>query len=589
MADSATVETPVLIVGGGPSGLTISILLSNLGVSSLVVERHPGTSPFPKAHLLNPRTMEIFRQAGVADDIYSFGGDTSNCKVRYVTSLAGEASLDRRTIFEFDAFGGGGLRAQGDQASPCPHTHLPQLRLEPMLLRHAQSYEGGAVRFNHEFVSAVQDGQGITSLVRDLASGRTLSVRSEYVVAADGGRTIAAQAGAVMEGPKGLAKLVSNHISCDLSAWVPGDALITLLIHPENPFRFVSLLPMGPSWGAASEEWGVSLALHPDDSRKLSEDDVRQIIKDAFRIPGIEFELHRSSTWIVERVVADRFRFGRIFLAGDAAHRHVPTTGLGLNSGVHDAHNLAWKLSAVLAGRAHPDLLDTYEAERRPAAIRNADWALLTYQNSKVVDFALGTSPSASVQQNVASLEQFFAETPSGVTTRALAAETIGTQRTEYQALDIEIGFSYSGPAIVPDGTPPPQADPFGTSHEPSARPGRRVPHSWLDVNMSTLDVTQRGDRFALLTGPDSKVWRTAAASAESELDVKVDTAVVPDPSCFGIAADGAVLVRPDNHVGWRAHTAPEHPTDALRAALGQVLGVLSEQPEAEAVSAGDS
>lgn len=587
-----TIEVPVLIVGGGPAGLTSSILLSNLGIEHMLVERHPATSPFPKAHLINPRTLEILRQAGVADDIYQLGGPPGEYRVRFQTTLGGDGPLERKELFAMDGFGGGSLREYTERVTPCPHTNLPQMRLEPVLRRHAEQRAPGAVLFGHELLEATQDAESVTAQIRECGTGRTFTVRAEYLIGSDGGKTLGRQLGVSFEGPTSLARLVSNHISADLSGRVQEDALITLLMHPENPFKFVGLVPMGPTyasgsnWACKSEEWGVSFALRPNDQSELTEESVAPIIREALRLPDLELEVHRTNSWAVERVVADRFRFGRIFLVGDAAHRHVPTNGLGLNSAVQDVHNLVWKLANVLNGHAGPGLLDTYEAERRPADVRNADWALFTYLNSANVAAGLGLSETATREQNIAALTAYLADTQEGATLRARGAEIIATQRMEYQALDIELGFSYESTSVVPDGTPAPPCDPMGLHYSPSTRPGHRLPHAWLQFGterVSTHDLTGVGESFALITGRDGGVWSEAATAVAAELDVALNVVCIGsadgylDPSgaweeLSDIAENGAILVRPDNHVAWRTPSCPPGPAQTLMKVLSGVL-----------------
>jgi 2,4-dichlorophenol 6-monooxygenase len=305
-------------------------------------------------------------------------------------------------------------------------------------------------------------------------------------------------------------------------------------------------------------------------------------------LPDLELTVHKTSDWLVNRVVADRFTFGRIFLAGDAAHRHVPTNGLGLNSAVHDSHNLAWKLAAVLNDRAHPDLLSTYEAERRPADLRNADWALFTFFNHQLIDAGLGISPMAPPEANAAAITAYLSDAPMGRTLRARAHEALQTQRTEYGALDIDLGYVYETTAVVGDGTPVPEADPMGCDYRPVARPGHRLPHVWLEHGgdtLSTHDLTGASARFVLITGPDGEVWRDAAARITAGAGLGL-VAVSVGPGCdyddpdgawasvAGIGGDGAVLVRPDNHVAYRAATLVDDPEAELRAAFGQILGV---------------
>ncbi|GAF43589.1 FAD-dependent monooxygenase [Rhodococcus wratislaviensis] len=583
-------DTQVLVVGAGGCGLTLSIMLADLGVDHLIIERHATTSHLPKAHYLNSRTMEIFRQHGLADDVYAAGMPTHNATVRYITGLGGSGPLDRHELYTFDAFGGGALRERYEEAAAGVPTNFPQLRLEPLLRQHAEKRSAGSVRFGHELVSCIQDEDGVTAVVRDRARGEEYEVRAAYLVGADGGKIVGSQVGAVLDGPGPFANLKTMHVTMDLSEYIPGDALLTHVTRPGTRFWWVALVPMGPSWGPNCEEWGVAFAFRPDDQEPLADSDAPDAIREVLNLPDLEMTVHRGGEWLVERVVADRFRFGRIFLAGDAAHRHVPTGGLGLNSAVHDVHNLAWKLAAVVHGRcADPErLLQSYEDERRPADVANADWALFTFLNHQTTDLSLGISPGATLEENTAAVLSFVSDTPMGATLRARATEIMGTQRTEYEALEVELGFGYSSAAVVPDGTPAPHRDPMGCLYTPTTRPGHRLPHAWLTdpegERLSTHDLVGNQGGFVLLTGRDGAAWRSAAAAAERAHGVRVEVCSIGDAetdladptgtwtSMCGICSDGAVLVRPDNIVGYRARTRPADPEAALHDAVRAIL-----------------
>jgi 2,4-dichlorophenol 6-monooxygenase len=323
----------------------------------------------------------------------------------------------------------------------------------------------------------------------------------------------------------------------------------------------------------------------PDDPERFDEDAIVPRIRKLLKVPDLDVTVHRVSHWILDAIVAERYREGRVFLAGDAAHRHPPTTGLGLNTAIQDAHNLAWKLAAVAAGGAPEELLDSYDAERRPVGARNAEWALLTWTNHLIVDAGLGVIPGAPPEANEAVFHALFADTPDGATRRARFAEVIGTQRIEFQAHDIEIGILYERGAIVSDGTPPPERDPMGSIHVPSTRPGARLPHAWLEragERISTHDVVGRG-AFTVLVGEDGEPWLQAARTVDAELEVSVNALRIGGgrdlsdatgrwARVVGTDADGALLVRPDGHVGWRARSAPADPTAALREALASIL-----------------
>jgi 2,4-dichlorophenol 6-monooxygenase len=593
-------EVPVLIIGGGGCGLSASVFLSDLGVEHLLVERHSTTSHLPKAHYLNQRTMEVFRQHGVADSIYAVSSPPELMnKVRWRTSLGGDGPLDGRTIFTMDAFGGGELRAQYEADSPCVSGNYPQIRLEPLLRQRAEAQAGAdRIRFDHELLELDDTGDRVVATIRDRVQDRTYQVSARYVIAADGGKTVGAQLGVTMAGPTGLLDMVSTHLTADFSQWADESCLITWFLNPDGGGGWASgvMAPMGPTWGAHSEEWCVHFTFDPADAEladKQGRFDAEAIvprIRELLKVPEIDITVHKVSHWILEGVLADRYRVGRVFLAGDAAHRHPPTTGLGLNTAIQDAHNLAWKLAAVLKNQAAPSLLDSYEPERQPIGMRNVDWAMFTFLNHLVIDAGLGLMPGASAEENRAAYEAFFEDTPMGATRRARAQEVVSTQRTEFQAHDLEIGFRYEAGALVPDGTQAPPSDPMGSTYHPTTRPGHRLPHAWLTNSgggrVSTHDLAP-WDGFALLTGPRSDAWVTAAAIAGEKLGVPVravrigaeegtDVHIDAEGTWAAlreVSEDGAVLVRPDNHVAFRASGAVADPEKTLLDALSAVLG----------------
>lgn len=253
-------DTPVLIVGGGGGGLTASMLLSHLGVESLLISRHAGTSILPKAHVLNQRTMEIFTELGVAPEIFSRSTPAENMKATgWYAGVGGSHDGYGRRIGGLEVWGGGYTDPDFIAASPCRTANLPQIRLEPVLKAHAESYAEATIRFHHELVDLTQDADGVTATVLDRDSGEQYTVRSPYVIGADGGRTVGELIGVGMSGPTNLMRMVSTHLSADLSAHLSDpDVLIRWLVNPDFGGSWASgvLVAMGPDhWGTESEEW----------------------------------------------------------------------------------------------------------------------------------------------------------------------------------------------------------------------------------------------------------------------------------------------------------------------------------------------
>jgi 2,4-dichlorophenol 6-monooxygenase len=591
----AVFETPVLIVGGGGCGLSASIFLSNLGVEHLLVERREGTSHLPKAHYLNQRTMEIFRQHGVADAIYEVGCPIEKFgKVRWLTSLGGDGPLDRKLIHAMDAFGGGSLRERYEADGPVMASNYPQLRLEPLLKREAETRAPGAIRFHHEVESWQETPDGITVTVRDRSADEQHTIHARYLIAADGGRTFAPALGTVMAGPTNMVDMVSTHFSADLSQYWDDETLITWFLNPEgqDSWGAGAMVQMGPTWGRESEEWVFHFAFRPDDPERFNEEQIVPRLRSLLRLPDLDLTVHKISHWILDRIVAQQWRYGRIFLAGDAAHRQPPTTGLGLNTGIQDAHNLAWKLAEVIAGRASDAFLDSYESERKPVSTHGADWALLAFMNHTVIDAGIGLTPGAPVEVNTQAFHALFSDTLVGAALRARAEACLNTQTWEFQAHDVEIGFSYAEGALTADGTDAPPRDPSGRIYQPTTRPGHRLPHSWIERDgqrRSTHDLTGHG-QWALITGPAGEAWIKAAEQVGQQLGIDIVAVTIGDHSdgdhsggdyvdadgawsaVRGIADAGAVLVRPDNFVAYRAADAVADPQSALTEALSAIL-----------------
>ncbi|AUH40620.1 FAD-dependent monooxygenase [Streptomyces sp. CMB-StM0423] len=580
------IEVPVLIVGGGGCGLSASIFLSDQGVEHLLVERHTDTSRLPRAHYLNQRTMDIFRQHGLVDSVHELSAPPEMFgRVRWQTSLTGDGRLDGQVIYEMDAFGGGALTEVYAEHGPVLPAKLPQLRLEPMLRRRAERDNPGRVLFGHELTTFSDKGDRVVAEIRDVATGETTTVTAQYVVAADGGRTIGAELGVEMQGVPSMLNVTTAYLTADLSPWWHDGTIITWFVNPYRPDLSGTLMEMGPTWGKRCEEW--ALHFNPGDADRDDPEAMTARIREVLGVPDLELTLHRISQWTVEGVLADRYRHGRVLIVGDAAHRQPPTTGLGLNGGVQDVHNLAWKLAAVVAGRADDSLLDSYETERRAVGKRNVDWGLSTWFHHKVVtEAAIGLGAHIPVDRRSAVFSAYFDPSPVGTAVRARAAEIFQTHRSECQAHDLEVGFAYEDGALVPDGTAPPPRAPLGNTYHPTTRPGHMLPHAWIERDgerLSTHDLVGRGGGFVLIAGPEGKAWCDAAAEAAEKFSIPLTAVRIGDGAEYAaadgrwaavreITDEGAVLVRPDHHVAWRSASAGADPAAALGDVLSRVL-----------------
>lgn len=584
------VDVPVLIVGGGGAGLTASMLLSQLGVETLLVSSLPTTSVLPKAHVLNQRAMEILTDVGVANEIYARGTPPENMRYSgWYAGLAGPHPDYGREIARIESWGAGGLDLDWASASPCLQANLPQIRLEPILKARAEELGPGSIRFNHELTALEQDEDGATSTVLDKDIGEEYQVRSQYVLACDGGRTVGKLLAVEMEGPRGLMSVVSIHMTADLSRWARDpEVLIRWLWLPRNGTQAV-LVPMGPdSWGHDSEEWVFHLNYQSQDTRALDDARVEEDMRLALGIGDHPVIIHKISRWALEGVLASNFQVGRTFFAGDAAHRHPPTGGLGLTSAVHDAHNICWKLATVLAGYASPRLLETYEPERRPADARNVQRSLENSFNHMRIRDALGLREDAGEDANWRQLERLWSCEPADAEHKRNVLRVVASQSMEFREHNVEYGYTYTSAAIVSDGSPARVCLDDVHVYEPSTRPGHPLPHAWLDnaqgKRLPIMNLVKPG-RFLLIAADKGQAWCRAANKVGQALRVPVDAICIGhtegdfvDPRCDWLrrrefSSDGAILVRPDRFVAWRSMSSSEDPEAALTTALSRILG----------------
>ena len=576
--------TDVLIVGGGACGLTLASFLHDAGVNPILVERNSGTSTFPKAHYLNARTMEILRNHNMADEVLREGTPLRNrTLMKWYTSFGGDGPLDRKVLYELDGHVG-----ENDIASAVPSANLPQIRLEPILRKHAEGRNGETIRWSYDLISLEQNEGGVTATIRG-PDGAHAQIRAKYLVAADGGRTVGAQIGVAMEGLKKLADVVAIHFEADLSDDYPDDrAAVSWIRSPRG--RIAGLLAMGPNeWGRHSPEWVIHIPPipgNPDITRETAADAIRGLLA----LPELDINIRSISRWAIGGLLADKYHVGRVFLAGDAAHRHPPNTGLGLNTGIQDAHNLSWKLAAVLQGHADTPLLDSYEAERRPIGRFNVDWALNTFFNHLMLEVMIpATFPGPleglqTPEHVLAAYTDLFEDSAMGRMRRNRLGYVYETQRLEMGVSDVEMGFVYAEGAFLPDGSPAPPRNVDGQGYKPVTRPGHRLPHAWLDYQrkrVSSHDFVTTGGGFALLCGPKGQAWVAAADKVSAALNVRLNAVTIghgkgvdvidADDTWHrlrGVSDEGAILVRPDNIVGWRIVGGSEDPEQDLRRAL---------------------
>jgi len=556
------IDVPVLIVGAGPTGMMTSLLLQRLGVASRVVERRGGPQRAPAAHAINARTFEICRQAGV--DMAALAAASQDPRdagaTHWVTRLGGEV------------LGSLPYERQQDEVlayTPTPLRNLSQHRFEPILLDALLGSGAGAPRYGQRWLAAEQDADGVTSLVEEVDGGRRHEIRSRYLIAADGaGSPVRKSVGIAQSGPERLQCFIMMHFAADLRALVkehPG--VLYWVSDPDCTGVFVA--------HDLAREWVFMHAFDPDQEPAESYDAARceQLVRRAMVRDDVPLEIRSISSWVMTCQVAERYRDGRVLLAGDAAHRFPPTGGLGLNTGVQDAHNLAWKLAAVLDGSAPDALLDSYQSERQPVAQYNAEQSLQNAMRLFEVSTALGVDADPEVSRR-----SFAAVLADPARRRALSA-AIANQAEHFDMLGLQLGFVYEQGALLPNGAEPETIANRVRDFVPTSRPGARLPHGWVvraRERCSTLDLIAL-QRSTLLVGSAGEPWLAAARALAPALACVRIGGDVADPDGWwstiaGMSAHGALLVRPDQHVAFRARGAVADPAAALRRALAAVL-----------------
>ena len=532
----ATTHYPVLIVGAGAAGLTASTLLAHHGVRSLTVEKRKEIFIYPKARNLTFRSLEILRGVGLGPAV-----NTAAHRISHMVSKTTLSGADATVVIGSESF------PDATGLSPEPFgKYCPQSVLEPILLDETRRH-GSDVRYATALGSFRQH-DGVVATIEDLDTGAVSEVHADYLLAADGTHSpIRDNLGISTSGAGRLPIfVVFIYFRAPWRRYLPtlgdGDGVqvhnpkVTGIMIPARDDLALFITTYFPSQGETIEMFTPARC--------------RELLLDAFGTE-VPIDVVDVAPWQPHEQIADQFRCGRVFLVGDSAHTMPPFKGGGANTGIQSAQNLAWKLAAVLHGRAGADLLDTYHTERHPVALFAARQSL--------------TGPGA-------------AYLPLGRDAPTLPADE------DLPLFYMIAGYRYRSAAVVTDE--PAAADPdvaqLVEGEELHGEPGTRVPHAWVHRDgerISTLDLLGTG--FTLITGSAATRWVTAAESVSRSLDVPIDVCTVgadvtdPDRQWAGLtklSPEAALLVRPDDFVGWRADALPRSPDDELGAAMRRIL-----------------
>lgn len=532
-------ETPVFIVGGGPVGLAMAIELDYQGVECLLVEQGDGTTDFPRANTIDVRSMEFCRRWGIADQVRAAGipPDFPHTAL-YLTSLAGYE------LARFDRASHGG--AGSLPVSPERPQRCNQLFFDPVLRAHAETLKGVKLRHRCRFESFTQDDSGITATVRDIASDTEDTLRAQYLIACCGGRSPIRKALGVELGDDGAFGYPISIFFRTPELWArhdKGKSALNFILDASGVWA--TLIPLD-----GKELWRITLHgsdTYVDPATVDADDVVRRVAGTDF-----EYELLNVDSWTRREMVADQYRYGRVFLAGDCAHQNTPTGGYGMNTGLGDVVDLGWKIAAMLNGWGGDHLLNSYEADRRPVAARNVAEATANFR-----------------RRSYATSEALCEATPAGARIRRdLGARIVADNTRQHRGHGIALGHILEGsPICVGDETE--MSPDTVKDYVPSTRPGARAPHAALPDGRSILDLFGHG--FVLLRLGDMAPDAGALAAAAEKRGMPLNVTSIDDRKITALYERNLVLIRPDGFVAWRGNALPNNPLcliDRVRGAI---------------------
>lgn len=582
----ADIQTDVMVIGTGPAGSAMAALLATQGVETFIVNRYRWLAKTPRAHITNQRTMEVLRDLGKDVEAEAYMHATNQDLMGenvFCVSLAGE-ELGRMKSWGKHPH----MRAEHHLSSPTFMNDLPQTFMEPLLFKTACS-RGAQARMSCEYVSHVQDKDGVTVTVKDRLTGKDFTVRCKYLIGADGGNSLVAEhAGLPFEGKMGVGGSMNILIKADLSKYVAHRP--SVLYWVMQPGADVGGIGMGVvrmvrPWNEWLIIWGYDINQPPPE---VSDDFAKSVCHQLIGDSTVPIEVIGTSTWTVNNMYATHMQKDRVFIMGDAAHRHPPSNGLGSNTSIQDAFNLAWKMALVLKGKAALKLLETFSQERAPIAKQ-----IVSRANKSIGEFgpifqALGMDGGvdhAKIQRN---MDARCDTGDRAEAQREALRKAIAFKKYEFDCHGVEMNQRYASTAVIADGTKAPGDDiDMELHYVPTTHPGARIPHVWVfdhaGKQHSTLDITGQG-AFTLITSIGGEAWIDAAKKLAKAIGITINTHVIGPRRDFEdhtgdwarareITDSGCLLVRPDQHVAFRAMKASAHAEKELASALTSILG----------------
>ncbi|MBX2874949.1 MAG: FAD-dependent monooxygenase [Saprospiraceae bacterium] len=587
--------TDVLIIGGGPAGMLSGIYLDRLGIPSVVIERQLELSQHPKAHELSARSIEILCQLGFTlEDLKAEASpyaDASRILFGHtINDIIGEIDLQD---------GGNDKKYETHLAAPEPYLNLSQTELEKIMRRRLQACSHATLLIGHQWERMIEEEEAVQSEIWDKAQDRRFSIRSKFLICADGAGSRSRRAlGIDMLGEEKINDFISVYFESNLRDYLTKPAKLYWIMNPAAPGTFIA--------HHIEKRWVYHFPIYTpyEKPEQYTEEVLKKRILIALGTKDLPLELSSVSFWRMTCQIASTFRKGRAFLVGDAAHRFPPTGGLGMNSGIGDVQNLCWKLALVLKEQATESLLDTYEAERRPVIELNSEESLRNYFKIWEVPKSMGLDPrgmkwqamllnnkivrllpekwiSVLLNKVYESLSRKILAIRDDVHLHTTVKQAIKNQTEHFDRIGLDLGYYYGEGAIAlnADSQRPEQTV---SIYQASIEPGARFPHFWFfdqEAKKSSHDWLHPG-AFTLLCNEKGRVWweqqakqlpekiRRLIRVLSIEEKMKNSAENEPPPSFYPIEEVPLVLIRPDGQIAWR----PEHLDTDLLTVFNQLI-----------------
>ena len=579
------IKTDVLIVGTGPAGSSTAALLSSYGIDNVLINNYSWLAGTPRAHITNQRTMEVLRDLGKEVEAEAYLHATEQDLMGeniFCTSLAGE-ELGRMKSWGKHP----NSRAEHLLSSPSFMNDLPQTFMEPLLYKTACS-RGTQSRMSTQYLSHIEDEDGVLSTCLDKLSNKEIKIRSKYLVGADGGNSkVAENIDLPFEGKMGVGGSMNILFKADLSKYVAHrPSVLYWVLQPGADIGGIGmgLVRMIRPWNEWLIVWGYDIN---QPAPKVDKDFATKVARDLVGDPELEIDLLSVSTWTVNNMYAKKMSKGRVFCAGDATHRHPPSNGLGSNTSIQDGFNLAWKLAYVIKDKAGAELLDTYSIERSPIAKQ-----IVTRANQSIAEFgpifeALGLTDTQDPVKMKKNMDERKQNSPKAEKQRQALREAIAFKKYEFDAHGVEMNHRYKSNSVLTEGDKEPEfKKDKELFYQPTTYPGARIPHAWVydktGVKHSLLDLCGKGN-FSIFTGIGGEEWLKAAKNIKTQLGIKIQCNIIgPDQdfedhagewsSIREISDSGLILVRPDQHICWRSKDMMSNSSEKLMDVMKKIL-----------------